>query len=928
MVTVSSKSLALCAVLALLALAGAFPAGYREPKPPVNGLVEEGDRLFRAGDADRAMATYRRALAQAGPARAEAVRGHIHFAEGVAASRREDLDRSAGLFEQALAEARRGADRRLEGRALHARGNIALRQNEFPRARDLYQASLRIAKEIQDPAVSTLACQGLGDVAAELGRNSEALGFYQEALVQARRAANRNLVEKLLNAIGAIYLEWADYGKALQYLQEALRTGTDDRSELSYLLNNLGMVYGSQGISDLGLEYFRRALRLAEAEGDAYGRMRLLNNIGAYYESEGQYEKAREHFSLALRLAQEVDDRTAMPGHWHSLGSVYELQGRNALAGEAYRKSLELAEALGERNQVSQALAAIGHVELAEGRPRQALALADRAAATAAETGSRETFWRARTLAGRALHALERDEAAGRALAEAAATLEQVRSGVSGGELGRQAFFEGRLEPYQRMIELAADHGEAAQALAPAERAKSRVLLEILRGGRVDLASQLTPRERATEQRLRDRLAALNGEVLLSPSRTPAAALQDLQRRLQQARRELEAYDTNLYASRPGLRTRRADFPDWTPQRAAGLLAGGGTALIEYAVLPEVTYLFTVTADGDGAPPTVRLHRLPAGREALRGEVEAFRGMLAGRDLDFRRPARRLYDLLLAPAAPELRGRRTLCIVPDGPLWDLPFQALQPDGSSVLLERHAIHYAPSLSFLSELAARQVRHPSRATTLLAVGDPDPGTAVPAALTGTLGPGLARLPEAEREVRTLARLYGPGRSAVYLAALASEERVKAAAAHYRVLHFATHALLDDRNPMYSSLVLSRVRPGSGEDGLLQAWELFDLHLDADLVVLSACQTARGRPQAGEGMIGMIWALAAAGSPATLASQWEVDSASTSRLMVEFHRGWLAGLDKAEALRRAALAVRAEPGYSHPFYWAPFVLVGEGG
>ncbi len=927
MVTLSAKSLALCAVLALLAVAGALLAGSGsyEPESAVSGLLEEGDRLFRAGESDRALAIYRRALAQAGPARAEAVHGHIHFAEGILAARREELDRSAGLFEQALAEARRGGDRKLEGRSLHARGNIALRQNELPRARELYEASLRIGKEIQDPAVLMLSYQGLGDVASELGRNGEALGFYQEALARARRASNRKLVEGLLNAIGTIYLEWADYGRALQYFQEALRTGTDDRSEQGYLLNNLGIVYGSQGNSDLGLEYFQRSLRIAEAEGDAYGRMRVLNNIGAFHEVEGHHEQAREYFSRALRLAEEVDDRSSMIGHWHSLGSVHEAQGRNAPARQAYRKSLELAEALGERHLVAQALESLGRIELVEGAPRQALALADRAAAAAAETGSREVFWRARTLAGRALHALGRDEVARLALAEAVATLEQMRGGVSGGELGREAFFEGRLAPYQRLVELAADRGEATQALAEAERAKGRVLREVLRGGRVDLASRLTPQERVTEQRLRDRLAALNAEVFLAGSRTPAA-LRDLDRRRHKARRELEAFNTNLYASRPDLRTRRADFPAWTPQAAGELLAGGGTALIEYAVLPEMTYLFTVTTEGQGGSPVVRLHRLPVGREALRREVEAFRGKLAARDLEFRGPARRLYDLLLAPAASELRGRRTLCIVPDGPLWDLPFQALQPDGSSVLMERYALYYAPSLSFLSELAARELRRTSRAATLLAVGDPTPGGAVQTALTDSRRAGLARLPEAEREVRSLARLYGPGRSAVYLAALASEERVKAAAANYRVLHFATHALLDDRNPMYSSLVLSPARPGAGDDGLLEAWELFDLRLDADLVVLSACQTARGRPRAGEGMIGMSWALAAAGSPATLASQWEVDSASTGRLMVEFHRGWLAGLDKAEALRRAALAVRAEERYRHPFYWGAFVLVGE--
>jgi CHAT domain-containing protein len=556
--------------------------------------------------------------------------------------------------------------------------------------------------------------------------------------------------------------------------------------------------------------------------------------------------------------------------------------------------------------------------------------MANRAALVAHETGSQETFWLARTLSGRALHALHRDEEARAAFAEAIATVEQVRSRIAGGEISREAFFETRLEPYQRMVALLADGGDAAAALTQADRAKGRTLVEILRSGRADLASHLTPEERATEAGLRDRLSALNGEVFVARSRTPAdsAALSGLEQRLQQARWELEAFSTNLYAARPELRTQRADFPEWRPEAARPLLADGSTALIEYAVQEERTFLFVVTAQGD-ASPIVRLHRLPVGRQELARRVETFRRQLGNRDLDFRAPARGLYDLLLGPAAAEIRGKRTLGIVPDGPLWDLPFQALQPSGTEALLDRHALHYAPSLAFLAELAARPA--PQRAgpdpapPSLLAVGNPGGGPVTPATFGRGLA-GLAPLPDAEREVRDLARLYGSAHSAVYTAAQASERVVKSEAGHFRVLHFATHALLDDHNPLYSSLVLSKAGPPDGEDGLLEAWEILELHLDADLVVLSACQTARGRLRAGEGMIGMSWALAAAGSPATLASQWEVDSASTGQLMVEFHRNWLAGKTKAEALRQAALAVRRQARYRHPFYWAGFVLVGN--
>jgi CHAT domain-containing protein/tetratricopeptide (TPR) repeat protein len=897
-------------------------AGDRERE--FAALIGLGDSDPPRSDGQRARDAFRQARELAVGREVDVAEAHLRFDRGVRAAGREDLDASAGEFRLALAAARRSGERRMEARCLNALGNLALRRDELRQAEVFYQDALKVARGTGDSIVPVLAHRGLGDALFPLGRTTESLRHFEEALVLARRAGNRRQIEGILNATGTVYLELADYGQALQYFQEALRTGTDDRTEIAYALNNIGIVHAKQGNPGLGLKFWQRALRIAEEEGDDYARMRLFNNLGLFYQGEGRNDLALRDFTRALRLAEAMGDKDAMAGHWRNLGSVHEALGGFSEARQAYRKSLKLAESISDPGLAAQALAALARLDL-DGEPGQALAQADRSASMAAETGSRETFWLARTLAGRALHALDRDEEARRAYADAISTIEQMRSRIAGGELGKESFFEGRLEPYQRMVELNADRGEIAAALAAAERAKSRILLEILRYGRMDLASQLTLAERAAEQELRDRLASLNGKVFLARSKAGRGALGQLGELLGQARQDLQSFNASLYAARPGLRARRADFPDWDLRATRGLLAGGGTALIEYTVLEDQTYLFTVTADPADASPVIHLHRLPVGRAELAREVEAFRAGLAGRDLDFRTPARRLYSLLLAPAEAELQGRRALCIVPDGPLWDLPFQALETGGSA-LLERYALHSAHSLSVLrelSELRSRRTRaQRPRPATLLAVGD-------------------VQLPEAEREVRSLARLYGPGRSAVYTSALASEERVKAEAGRYRVLHFATHALLDDRNPMYSSLVLSPGprSGGRGEDGLLEAWEIFDLRLDADLVVLAACQTARGRPRAGEGMIGMSWALAAAGSPATLASQWEVDSESTRRLMVEVHRGWLAGLSRAEALRRAALAVRDDRDdrddrgyrggerYRHPFYWAGFVLIGEG-
>jgi len=300
---------------------------------------------------------------------------------------------------------------------------------------------------------------------------------------------------------------------------------------------------------------------------------------------------------------------------------------------------------------------------------------------------------------------------------------------------------------------------------------------------------------------------------------------------------------------------------------------------------------------------------------------------LASHNLLIRETARNAYDLLLKPAAALLQKKSNLIVVPDDVLWELPFQAVVTDSNRYLIEQNTIAYSPSLTVLAEMIAMRkdrLRTSSNNSSLLALGNPALGeTAVERSRVTRGNETLEPLPEAEREVKTLARLYG-SRSEVFIGSEAREDRVKNEAGKFRVLHFATHGIVNNASPMYSHLVLSQ--GDSKEDGLLEAWELLNMDLHADLVVLSACESARGRVSAGEGMIGLSWALFVAGTPTTVVSQWKVDSASTTELMLEFHRNRLASNSKAQSLRKAMLKMLNTNQYRHPFYWAPFVVIGD--
>ena len=369
----------------------------------------------------------------------------------------------------------------------------------------------------------------------------------------------------------------------------------------------------------------------------------------------------------------------------------------------------------------------------------------------------------------------------------------------------------------------------------------------------------------------------------------------------------------------------RGESPLLGREDAARLLTDPQTLYLEYSLAGDRGYVFALRA-GPSGEPDLSVHRLEVAPGEIVRRARALREGLAGRDLGFDASAAPLYQALLAPVRDVLRAARHVVLVPDGALWELPFQALRPRGGRYLVEDVAISYAPSLSVLRDMRARRRARARTGPALLALGNPDLGAAARRRAPSVLMSDLQPLPEAEAQVREIARLYDARTSSVRVGAEARESWLKQEAAHYRILHLATHGLLDDASPLYSELVLAAPRAGETDDGLLEAREILDLRLDADLAVLSACETGRGQSGAGEGLIGMTWAFFVAGCPATVASQWKVEAASTTRLMLAFHRELRAGRTPAEALRQAALAQLRRPDERHPFYWAGFVAMGD--
>jgi len=816
-------------------------------------------------------------------------------------------------------------------RALASAVGFEVTRTPSPAARPAARAALREAV-------------ALAETSGDLDAKAAALGFLgvlemdeDESSAEAERLfrwvvahessirRNRTLHLALTN-LGGCLLARQDYAGSYAAFHEALVRNPWTPQFASYFL---GQIHERQNDAELALQYYRRALAAAPP-GISVTTIFTHVGLAGIRLARGDRAGARDHHQQAIALAREskrpgLIARSLIP-YAESLVRDGDYDG----AAKVLAEVIENAVVSGSLPPQIDGLMILGRIELLRGRSAEALRIAGEVLTTSEKLAfPGYERYAALMLAGRAHRLAGDDAAAVESFTRAVERLEEVRGRVAGAERQQRLFFEPVSGAYVELADLLLRQDRVAEALTYAERAKGRVLLDALQSAKDGVASpSLSPADRQARDARLDALRRVNRTLIEERSRAEArppvvARLEAEQRDAQAA---LDALEGELAVRYPSTRRSMA-----TPVDMAGLrrlVARDDVAFVEFVVREQGTDLF-VLRRGAGGEPSIAVHRLDAGRAALERRVTAFVGQLESRELNWREQARSLYDLLLAPAAGALRGVHAIGIVPDGVLWRLPFEALVGSDGRFLVERAACFYAPSLSVLDAVQTRGGEPSPARDALLAFGNPLVGAEQRRAAAVHRDLELTPLPETEREVRRIADVYRPASSRVFVREAAVEERAKELMGDARIVHFATHGLLDDRNPMYSQLVLARA-PGSMEDGVLQAWEMMRLDIGAELVVLSACDTARGRIGAGEGLIGMSWALFAGGCPSTVATLWKIASVSAADLMVDFHealsrrRGDVFG--KARALRDAQAGFIRSRDRNHPYYWSAFVLVGS--
>jgi CHAT domain-containing protein/Tfp pilus assembly protein PilF len=866
-----------------------------------------------------------------------------------------DIQKALEEFNEVLPIVRATGDRKMEAITLGQIGLIYYSFGDVQKALDKYYEALPIRRALGDRSGEANMLHGIGLCYWRLGEMQKAIDNYNEALSIKRTLGDRRQEANILTNIGSIYRSLGEDQKALEKYNEALPIfrAVGDRGGEAAALLNIGEVYQSLGETQRALEKYNEALPISRAVGDRRREAATLNDIGEVYQSLGETQKALEKYNEVLQIFRTVGDRSGEATALNNIGEVYRSLGETQKALDKFDDALSLRRAVGDRNSEADTLLGIARAE-------QKL--------------------------GALSHACQTIE-------QAIGIVESLRAGIRIQGLrasyfaSRQKYYESYIEILMEQHNQKPAAGFEAAAVAVSERARARSLLELLTESRIDVRqgfdSSLLERERSLRQELNAKATAQS--VLINRKHTPAQA--------QAFAKEIDSITTEYEELRAQIRARSPRYAALTQPQPLGLaeiqrqVLDPDTLLLEYSLGDDASHLFVVSqtsiiwrrlpkrAEIEEAARRVR--ELLTAPQPQPGDTEAkYQARVKEAREGYWAQAAELSRMLLGPVASQL-GKKRLAIVADGALQYIPFAALPAPSpgndkgrNSVaepqpLFVEHEIVSLPSASTLATLRRETAGRKPAEKSLAVLADPvftDDDTRVRRNVNKVVAKektksvdsdeivvSFMQMTRSGRETGVIGaeggfgRLLNTRREGAAISALVPErERMQALdfeasrttalgpeLGEYRIVHFATHGLLNNVHPELSGIVLSLVdKEGHQQDGFLRLQDIYNLKLPAELVVLSACQTGLGKEVKGEGLIGLTRGFMYAGAPRVVASLWKVDDRATSELMKRFYQGMLGPeeLSPAEALRQAQLSIWKQKQWRAPYYWAAFVLQGE--
>jgi CHAT domain-containing protein/tetratricopeptide (TPR) repeat protein len=879
------------------------------------------------------------------------------YGQGEQLRRDKDWDKAAASYQQALAIWRSLADRAGEGLALYRLGS--LRENQDAgQALEFFGESIAAYQAAGDLEGEATALNRRSRVLAAQQKTGEALASFHRSLEIFRKLGDLHGQASALNNIGAAYSDLDRTRLAIEAYEEAsgLWKKLGDTQNEGRTLVNLGKSNVEHGRFQEARDALEASRRAAEQSHDTETLCTALSYLGELDRRQDRCPEGRANLEKALALQRQTGEEQGAAVTLASLGIAQLKAGDLEGSWKTEEEALTLFRKLGDAAGEGVALSNLGRVHYARNQDKEAVARQREARALFEKIGDRRGMALSRFGAARSLARLGDLEGAREELEPSLDLVEGLRGDAP--TVGfRASYFATKQHYWDLYVDLLMSLHEEALALQATERRRARSLLDALTATRATTEKEgtdpgLAAEIQDVEQRLH--LAETRRSTLIAAGGDDAA--------LAAIEGEIRGLLTRLNMLRS--RVRGEDSRAAEPAPPALLTAGeiqkrlvdADTLLLVYSLGEERSFLWTVS------PRKIESHVLPGRRQiedAARQLLDLLPRTSREAQVSEQRAARALAALVLAPAAERIAGFKRLLVVGDGVLQLVPFGAL-PDPAPLedsagrerfLVESHELVSLPSASVLALLRRREerrARKPLEQLRIAVIADPvfradDPrvqgsgAPAVPPPLPRELSRSardlgidqLERLPYSRQEAESILAMVRKGTPLRAFDFDATPELLTGGNLRgYHIIHIATHSLLDSREPELSGIAFSMVdSTGAPRNGFLRLHEIYDLGLDAGLVVLSACETGAGKEVRGEGLLGITRGFMYAGVPQLVVSLWKVDDRSTAELMKRFYHQLLEnGHPPAEALRRAQLSMLADPAWSAPRHWAGFIFQGD--
>lgn len=941
-----------------------------------------GDIHFLLGEFENSKDAYSKALAlrKALPDRAAEAEAtsDLSLILSLLGQTKEGLKRA----EEALLVSRTARDQYREAQALYALGISNYLNGQLSLALDYQTKALPLAQAIKNKELSAKVLLAIGYVHNDLDDLETALGFYQQALSEWQTIGNRWGEAKTLSSIGLVHTLLGDRQKALEALRPtlSLMQQIGDRLSEGATLNNIAYLYQTLGDLETALQYYLDAMKAYESTGFLLGRILAFEYCGDVYALLGRNEEALQSYEQAVVLCRGSKNRLMEADALNGIGSLYLSQGNRERAYGIFREVLAKYKSSNAWRGQSAALNNIGYYFELSSQIRKAAEYYNRALSFAESAQDNEGT--AATLYNLARVELRSGdlEKARKHVEQCLAINEASRAKLASYNLrgsylaSVHKHYEFYIDVLMRLHNTNPAGGFNALAMQASEKARSRSLLELLTEAGADIRQgvslSLLERKRSLQRALN--AAAIRRMQL--PANKSLAESETLSKELNQLTSDFEEAEAEIKTKSPRYAALTLPEPLNLNEIQQKVL-DDNSMLLEYALGEDRSYLWAITrtqvssyelpgrAEIEGGARSV--YELLTANQAIEGEsFEQRQTRVAKANQELPTQISNLSRLTITPVASQLGGKRLL-IVPDGALQYIPFQILviqarASPGSELAAESrplvldHEIVNEPSASTLELLIRDTAKRQQAPNTVAVFADPvfeadDPRINANAA-SGTTAATL-QSQEIERAFRDMS-LTGDGRHIPRLPAsrdeadaimsvtpwrtgtkamgfeASRETAMRPDLGDYRIVHFATHGLLNNEHPELSGIVLSLFnQKGQPQDGFLRLHDIYNLKLPVDLVVLSACNTGLGKDVKGEGLVGLTRGFMYAGASSVVASLWKVDDEATAELMRLFYGYMLRdGLSPAAALRKAQVIMSQQKRWQSPYYWAGFVIQGQ--